>query len=195
MSAADYRDDGKVDLPIDTCAKLDRWESALNRTSKIDKRSTFKAAADDIYMQNQADLGTAQAIEDAIYYLGRDFAGLDHEDIDFIIVGAKASFTVETNASRIAAATAPPRQTSAPKQEMPASPIATRALLSKAQFLSGFVPPDYLIDGVLQRRFLYAVTASTGHGKTALALLVGEAVAARDHRTAFLGSHAVDKAT
>lgn len=71
--------------------------------------------------------------------------------------------------------------------------IQAPALLSKAQFLSGFVPPDYLIEGVLQRRFLYALTASTGHGKTALALLIAQMVAARDRRDGMLGRHAVDK--
>src|SRR5262245_10783462 len=29
---------------------------------------------------------------------------------------------------------------------------------SKADFVGGFIPPDYLIEGVLQRRFIYALT-------------------------------------
>ena len=45
-------------------------------------------------------------------------------------------------------------------------------LLSSARFIEGFVPPDYLIDGVLQRGFLYALTGKTGSGKTALALFI-----------------------
>jgi hypothetical protein len=32
------------------------------------------------------------------------------------------------------------------------------------------VPPEYLIEGVLQRRFIYSLTGQTGHAKTALAL-------------------------
>ena len=80
-----------------------------------------------------------------------------------------------------------------PRDRTPAPIIPAPVLLSKAQFLSGFVPPDYLIEGVLQRRFLYALTASTGHGKTALALLIAQMVAARDRRDAMLGRHAVDK--
>ncbi|OSJ16846.1 hypothetical protein BST63_10530 [Bradyrhizobium canariense] len=47
-----------------------------------------------------------------------------------------------------------------------------RLIKSSAQFLEGFTPPDYLIDGLVQRRFLYSVTAPTGHGKTAVALLI-----------------------
>jgi hypothetical protein len=34
------------------------------------------------------------------------------------------------------------------------------------------VPPDYLWDGVLRRRFIYSLTARTGDGKTAVALLL-----------------------
>jgi DNA polymerase len=43
-------------------------------------------------------------------------------------------------------------------------------ILPKAEFLSGFIPPDYLVDGILQRRFIYALTGQTGHAKTAIAL-------------------------
>jgi AAA domain len=75
-----------------------------------------------------------------------------------------------------------------------APPIIPRpALLSKAQFLAGYVPPDWLVDGILQRRFIYSLTAKTGDGKTAVALLIAELVAARDRRDAALGSHAVDR--
>jgi hypothetical protein len=43
---------------------------------------------------------------------------------------------------------------------------------SSAEFVAGFTPPDYLIVGWLQRRFVYSLTAATGDGKTAVALLV-----------------------
>lgn len=41
-----------------------------------------------------------------------------------------------------------------------------------AQFVAGFVPPNYLLDGVLQRGCLYSLTARTGHGKTAITMLL-----------------------
>jgi hypothetical protein len=43
---------------------------------------------------------------------------------------------------------------------------------TSAGFVSGFCPPDYLIDGLLQRRFFYSITARTGSGKTAICLLL-----------------------
>jgi AAA domain-containing protein len=47
-----------------------------------------------------------------------------------------------------------------------------KLIQSSSDFVKGFVPPDYLIDGILQRRFFYTLTARTGAGKTALALLM-----------------------
>jgi hypothetical protein len=49
--------------------------------------------------------------------------------------------------------------------------------LSEQQMLEKFEPPDWLIDGMLQRRFIYAVTGQTGHAKTAIALLLAKLVA------------------
>jgi hypothetical protein len=39
------------------------------------------------------------------------------------------------------------------------------------------LPPDYLIDGLMQRRYVYSLTAPTGAGKTCIALLVAMHVA------------------
>ena len=65
-------------------------------------------------------------------------------------------------------------------------------LASKTQFLEGFVPPDYLIDGILHRRFVYALTGQTGHAKTAIALLIAELVASTD-ANGMLGPHRAEK--
>jgi hypothetical protein len=43
--------------------------------------------------------------------------------------------------------------------------------LSSREFVANFVAPDPLIESILQRGFLYALTAHTGRGKSALALL------------------------
>jgi hypothetical protein len=52
-----------------------------------------------------------------------------------------------------------------PTAQSPALPIQT-----SAEFISNFVPPDYLIDGIIQRRFIYSMTGPTGEGKTSVAL-------------------------
>jgi hypothetical protein len=41
---------------------------------------------------------------------------------------------------------------------------------SSAQFVAEFVPPDYIVDGLLQEGFLYSLTGATGAGKTAITL-------------------------
>lgn len=53
----------------------------------------------------------------------------------------------------------------------------TRLVKSSSEFIDGFVPPDYLIDGLLQRRYLYSITAQTGSGKTAICILISAYVA------------------
>jgi hypothetical protein len=55
--------------------------------------------------------------------------------------------------------------------------LPDRLLQSSAQFTGSFVPPDPLISGILQRRFIYALTGHTGRGKTAIALLFAAHVA------------------
>lgn len=66
-------------------------------------------------------------------------------------------------------------------------------LLSKADFIKGFVPPDYLIDGMLQRRFVYSLTGQTGHAKSAIALLISELVSSTDPDLRYFGVHEVSK--
>src|SRR5262245_16993741 len=48
---------------------------------------------------------------------------------------------------------------------------------SSSQFVADFTPPDYLIDGVLQRRFFYSLTGPTGSGKTSITLFFAASVA------------------
>jgi hypothetical protein len=64
--------------------------------------------------------------------------------------------------------------------------------ISRADFIKGFVAPNYLVDGVMQRGFIYALTAQTGHGKTALALLLARAVSCADTEFKF-GPYRVEK--
>jgi hypothetical protein len=45
-----------------------------------------------------------------------------------------------------------------------------------AEFTAGFVAPEYLIDGIVQRGRLYTLTAPTGSGKTAVMLYAAAAI-------------------
>jgi hypothetical protein len=55
----------------------------------------------------------------------------------------------------------------------PAAPL----IKSSAEFVKGFIPPEYVVVGLLQRRFFYALTAPTGHGKTAVMLVLAACTA------------------
>jgi hypothetical protein len=48
---------------------------------------------------------------------------------------------------------------------------------SSAEFIAGFVPPEYTVVGVLIRRFLYSLTGQTGAGKTAITLRLAASAA------------------
>ena len=60
--------------------------------------------------------------------------------------------------------------------ELPA-PRPGKLILTGAEFVAGFTPPDYLIHGILQRGYLYSMTARTGHGKTVVTLYLAQAIA------------------
>ena len=52
-----------------------------------------------------------------------------------------------------------------------------RLILSSEEFTRGFVPPDYLWDGILLRGYVYSLTARTGEGKTAIMLALSASIA------------------
>jgi hypothetical protein len=57
-------------------------------------------------------------------------------------------------------------------EEITQSKSKTNLFLTDEGFIADFTPPDYLIGGLLQRRFLYSLTGPTGSGKTAIVLLL-----------------------
>ena len=76
---------------------------------------------------------------------------------------------------------------SEPKKTLQA--LTAQLLQSSAQFIEGFIPPDYVLDGILQRRFIYSLTGRTGSGKTAIVLLIAASVALGRS----IGAHEVQK--
>lgn len=53
----------------------------------------------------------------------------------------------------------------------------TPLIQSSGEFVKGFAPPDYLVDGCWQRRFVYSCTGKTGVGKTTVLLLFAASTA------------------
>jgi|SRR5580704_3942340 predicted transcriptional regulator len=51
-----------------------------------------------------------------------------------------------------------------------------RLILTSKEFMEGFIPPDYVLDGIMQQGYLYALTGKTGAGKSALMLLIAQSV-------------------
>jgi AAA domain len=58
-----------------------------------------------------------------------------------------------------------------------ASATPTFLIKPSGEFVAGFVPPDYTVDGLLQEGFLYSLTGATGAGKTLITLRLAASVA------------------
>ena len=58
-----------------------------------------------------------------------------------------------------------------------AAPRLLPTPMSSGAFCKSFVAPDPLVEGIIMRGFIYALTAHTGRGKTAIALLIAACVA------------------
>ena len=82
------------DLPeirVEAYDKIDQWRVKLNETEKLKKRDVFERAAADLFLEAEyeRDLRAIQAITDAVYFLGRDHAGLCDDDIQDVMASAK----------------------------------------------------------------------------------------------------------
>jgi hypothetical protein len=57
-------------------------------------------------------------------------------------------------------------------------PVASAvSIKTSGEFVAAFVPPDYIVDGLMQEGFLYSLTGATGAGKTAVTLRLAASVA------------------
>jgi AAA domain/CHC2 zinc finger len=79
----------------------------------------------------------------------------------------------------------------APKWSSQSDEQPKRIMQTIADFLAGYICPNYVVDGLLKRGFLYSLTAMTGAGKTAIALLIAE-IASNRKRRRKLGPHEVE---
>jgi RecA-family ATPase len=92
MTAPLEPDADAIELPLHCWEKIEAWRTKLDQAPKLNNRGVFQKAADDLILEAQfeRDLGTVQRIYDAAYELGRDYAGLGDDDIQYIFDGAKA---------------------------------------------------------------------------------------------------------
>lgn len=56
--------------------------------------------------------------------------------------------------------------------EEAAGPSPGVKIQTSREFTDSLTPPEYVVDGLIQRAYLYSTTALTGHGKTAVALFL-----------------------
>jgi hypothetical protein len=171
------------ELPWEASEAIASWRRTIGGAN-ANKTGLFERAAIELLRvaEKQVDAGARQALIDEVAQLAVD-AAIEPDEAQTIMAAAVKAPADEPSKSELA----PSRDRAA------VAPVPKPLLLSKAEFIAGFVPPDYLIDGILQRRFVYALTGVTGHGKTALAYLIARLVGARDAKHAFFGGHAVDK--
>jgi hypothetical protein len=89
-SASD--DEALPGISVEAYEKIKRWRDKLDQTAKLNKRAVYERAAADLFLEaeHERDLGAVQAIRDEIYILGRDHTGLNDDDIQYIMDGAKA---------------------------------------------------------------------------------------------------------
>jgi hypothetical protein len=71
----------------------------------------------------------------------------------------------------------PPKEPPPFEDEFASAPPPPGLIQTAEQFVSGFRPPDYLVKGIIQRSYLYSLTARTGHGKTAVSMFSSYAIA------------------
>jgi hypothetical protein len=56
------------------------------------------------------------------------------------------------------------------------SETRTPIIYTSGEFVASYRPPEYLVQGLVQRGFIYSLTGITGHGKTAITLRLAAAV-------------------
>lgn len=168
---------------ISAAAEKDRWQ--------VFTEASYRIAS---WMTQGLDRGMAS---DAIYEIAARYSVGRMDDVQMIMADA---FTAADEIERV-----PDEETveringyhpNAPKLEARKPKEKTEPLppiLNKRAFLDAYGrPPDYLVDDILQKGFLYSLTGLTGHFKTAIALLIAQLVAS-DDGNATLGRHRVHK--
>lgn len=144
--------------PDDSVVLLASWQER-----RASERAAAEAERDSLHKQMLATNGDDDLTDSQAAEYESALAGW-HKKYDHLFHQSKLSVDKESSAMSVVPFPVP----AAPPQKL---------IQSSAEFVAGFVPPEYLLDGILQRRFCYALTAQTGAGKTAVALLLAANVA------------------
>lgn len=97
---------------------------------------------------------------------------------EFVRANARSAVPRMTTEQAEQAAMATLSSGTAARQNAPEKRSAAPLLLDANEWLDQSVPMEWVIDGIIQRGCLYAMTAITNHGKTAIGLLMAMCVAA-----------------
>ena len=160
------------------------WQKALALAVGAEAKWTlFEEAATDLARRVKQNGGQRVEIADALNEIAAAHA-FDVDTAQTVIADAFARVADEPDIPD----EPPPHKANGQHRAKPKLP----PILTVAQFVGGFMPLHYLIHGMLQRRFVYALTGQTSHGKTSIALLIAQLVASSD-RNAVLGRHRVNK--
>ena len=108
-------DDDLPEISLEAYEELDRWRDLLDRTPAIDRRTTFAAAAAELYRValREPDPRAQRSIENSLRVLGREHARLAADDVDYILIGVKFADIERANrADDCSGADEPPGPTS-----------------------------------------------------------------------------------
>jgi hypothetical protein len=146
-----FRRGGDLGLTLETTCELmlDHWNDEKAHPPWVDFDEFFQVGSES-FKSRTMPLGCRTA------------------EADFALVEGVVGWTEEQRAERKAKAA-----DGTPAGAEPDKPF----IQSSSRFVTGFTPPDYLIDGIFQRRFFYSMTAPTGAGKTAVALRLAAHIA------------------
>jgi hypothetical protein len=183
------RDDEVLpEIRFEAYDKIDRWREKLDQTAKLKKRDIFERAAADLFLEaeHERDLAAVQAITDAVYALGSYHAGLDDEDIQFVMVGAKAKAErpINDRAAPDGALGAEPPPPNGPADYYSNGKTdelgdAAQPPLTIEEWLARDLPaPDFIMGKWLSTTTRGLLVGPTGLGKTNLALALALHMAA-----------------
>lgn len=142
--------------------------------AEIERRDAAAAAAKkaerEAFDWQDESAGRVAALRAAI--LAKPLLGVSQSDLKWL--PRQESIQLESRIMKARAAQVTPLAPGTPMpgahlHSVPAAPLPD-LLTSSAAFVGGFVSPEYLIDGTVQRRYFYSMTAQTGVGKTSIAM-------------------------